>query len=115
MDAGSRLGGFEHRLEEILALGMLDCTGNLALLAANASLGIDKHGFHTSYLIVGSRDDGCEAPVRPPAGANRAGRAEGSAGDHFLSIIDVDAKPGKKAVVDCSLHHSSRQRDELHL
>ncbi|MGD2251944.1 MAG: hypothetical protein PVF70_03400 [Anaerolineales bacterium] len=37
---------FGNRSQEILALGMFDGAGDLAVFAANTVFWIDKHGFH---------------------------------------------------------------------
>ena len=46
--------GFEHGQEQVFSLRVSDCTGDLALLTANAALWMDKDSFHiqpTSFVI----------------------------------------------------------------
>jgi hypothetical protein len=49
VDAGVRRGLLEQRGDRILALGGFDRTGELALAAADAPLGIDEYGLHHTF------------------------------------------------------------------
>jgi hypothetical protein len=48
---GSWFGFFEDRPVEAPALRMLYSTGDFALMAAYATLGIDEYCIHTNYLL----------------------------------------------------------------
>jgi hypothetical protein len=56
VNAGAWLRPLKYGLVEVFALRMLHCTSDFALLAADASLWIDKHCLHASTLLVHLRE-----------------------------------------------------------